>query len=152
MNELYSITDLLTRDLGPRQHELTNPATGKIERFKFAEGEATRCPRWAALALAALPGFEVADPRGKRLRIAAARRAAPARDLAPDEVVARLEELTQDALLARCQARDSGCGFGKSTRKTELVDWLLAREDGMAVGGTDEEDALGEIVLDEEAA
>ena len=151
MTDLYSATDLLTRDLGPRQHELTNPATGKVERFKFAEGEATRCPRWAALVLATWPGFEVQDPKGRSFRIEAARRAAPARELGPDEVIARLEELTQEALLARCQA-EPDCPLGKSARKTELVDWLLTRTRPAAAPDTTEEDELGEIELGEEAA
>ena len=151
MTDLYSVTDLLTRDLGPRQHELANPATGKVERFKFSEGEATRCPRGAALVLAALPGFEVQDPKGRTFRIETQRRAAPARDLGPDEVVARLEELTSEALLARCQA-EPDCPLGKSARKTELVDWLLTRARPAAAPPAAEEDELGEIEIGDEAA
>ena len=151
MTDLYSVSDLLTRDLGPRQHELTNPATGKIERFKFAEGEASKCPRWAALVLAALPGFEVTDPKGRSFRIESARRTAPARALGADEVIARLEELTQEALLARCQA-EPDCPLGKSARKTELVDWLLTRARPAAEPDPGQEDELGDIEIGDEAA
>lgn len=152
MSDLFSVTDRLTNDLGPRQHELADPVTGHISRFKFIASEATKCPRWAAERFAAIDGFDVVDAKGKVFKSAASNAPGLLRAIASNETIATFDELTQDALLQRCLAADEKCGFNKAAKKDAMVDWLTARADAPVAPTADVEDALGEIELEEVAA
>lgn len=124
MSDDFSVTDRHCEATGQRTHELINPETQRVQRFKFEPGKATDCPRWAAMRFAAIDGFDVRDGDDNQFRVNAEDQE-PLRALAPDETIARFEELTQDALLARCLALDAKCGFNKAAKKGEMVAFLI---------------------------
>lgn len=120
---MYGVTDKLCEDLGPRTHELIDPVSLKVKRFKCEAGVELKCPRWAAVKFAEIDSFEVIDPEGNPFKVAVPE-TAELRKLAADEVVARLVELTSEALLARCQAHP-GHGMNKASKKEAMITFLM---------------------------
>lgn len=55
-------------------------------------------------------------------------------ELDDDEVVAKLDELTQDALLKRCKRLDGSSGMTKGTKKDNLITFLIDNKPTNVVG------------------
>lgn len=126
--KLYTVTDTLCHELGKdRQHELTDPETNKIKRFKFNPDNPTPMPRWAAMKFAMISGFEVIDANGTKF-VAPPESEAQTLTLAPDELVARYDELTAEALFARCATYGEACSLKKSASKNDMIGFLLSQK------------------------
>lgn len=142
VKDLNAVTDA-------RRHDLMD-ADGKITAYDFMPGRYTEVPlalatRW----LVGNIGFEVKGPDGQILKLVAQPQdAAGGRGmvLRPDQVIASLDELTQDALIARAAAK--GGKFTKASGKKAVVEFLLAG--GVPLEGgiddTPENEALGVLL------
>lgn len=135
---IFQVVDL-TATQGPRRHEIVQDGRSHVYVFESAD-QPVAMPRAHALTLVGNAGFAVHEPSGQRLHTRPA--AAGPLVLRPDEVVARLEELTVDALLARAQALAGGGRFKRAgARRDDLIAFLIA---GLAAAGgaVDAEEAL----------
>ncbi len=71
--------------------------------------------------------FEVRDSRGRVIRPPSTKKVEGGRvDLAEDEVIAGLEELTKDALLKRCKRHEGSDDIKLSTSKNDMTAFLVA--------------------------
>jgi hypothetical protein len=133
-----------------RTHEFLNKDTGRVEFYRFhptADGQdnPTTVPQAFALLLAKNPDFLVKDDQGHELRIVETiDGAAPV--LAADQVIAKLTELTQEALVARVLA--AGGKGGKTTARAELIAFLI--NEASRAGG-DPELVVEDVDLDDAA-
>ncbi len=127
-----------------RVHEFLNPETGKIEIYRFEPDAAVPVPRTFALMLARNPDFLVRDEAGQELAIVDGP-AGPAPALGADQVVARLPELTHQALIDRVRA--VGGQASPATPKAEMIAFLV--NEAARAAPADDEDV---IVVDDEAA
>ena len=132
MSNIFKVTDLLATN-GPRVHDLaTNPARGGAREFKgFAFPDhrtAVEVPEEFALGLVGNDGFLVVDHTGRELKAVAQAveqaGAAPAEiTMRDDQVVARLDELTKEALMTRAVAIDGDNAEAHKT-KDQLIDFI----------------------------
>jgi hypothetical protein len=120
----------------PREHDLVWP-DGKMERFAFEPRAFREIPmvlatRW----LVGNGGFEVREggPGGPILKLVAQKQEAaqgPGFVMRPDQVVATLDELTLDALLARVQK--AGGTLARQAGKKALIEFLVTGDAPMDV-------------------
>ena len=108
----------------PRRHQIL--VDGGLVTYEFSPGVPTRMPEAHAMKFLA-SGFPVVDEKDrsvKGFRKSEPDGSVPA--LAPDEVIASLDELTQEALLVRAQAAPGGEAFKRGAKKSDLIDFLVA--------------------------
>lgn len=155
-----------------RTHHITYQ--GRPAQVTFEYGKALRLPFDAALKFLKEPAFIVIDPNtGEKFDPtpkAPEGVSSAALELAADEVIAKLDELTQEALFLRAKQLDGSDHLKKGTPKTELIAFLAAKrinEDkaakrskddidaipaGASVGGAMPEDALSKLIPDDAEA
>ncbi len=96
--------------------------------------------------------FEVKGPGGEIIRPPSTKSAAGRIELDDDEVIANLEELTNDALLKRCKRYDGSGGIRINTRKDEKIAFLIEQsskvEYGTARGSENAPPEMSESDLD----
>lgn len=127
------VRDLLALDQ-PRTHELPGE-DGRLVSYTFKPREHLPMPMAQAMMLVANDGFEVLDPAGKRLQVRTPGGQGGASKgivLRPDEVVARLDELTLDALLQRATRLPGGDELKKNDGKDKVIAFMLSagQDDG----------------------
>lgn len=110
-------------DQPDRVHEMM--VDGKRTAFTFKSGEKKRLPFDVAIRFN-LPGFIVTDPRtGSRYEPPPeAPESGAVQQLKPGEVVARLDELTIDALLIRVKVLPGGDKFSRTHGKEALAAFI----------------------------
>ncbi len=86
----------------------------------------TAVPRAVGMKLAAIEGFEVRDDEGRPIVIKPGEATKAVVHLAPDEVIARLDELTMSALANRYE-KIAGLPAPKDTKREDLIATLLQR-------------------------
>lgn len=150
-DDILYVRDRLARVGGkPRKHELI--VEGQQFLYAFEAGQRVPMPRVHALRFNLAPeGFEVTyDAAGKTIVEAAGpdagRAALPV--LEPDQVIARLDELTLDALLNRANVLDGGERLTKRDGKDTIMAFLKGtraapKDDGDDVQLMDEADTDG---------
>jgi hypothetical protein len=121
---IFKVRDVLATN-GPRTHELLD-SRGIVHKYVFPnDRDSIDIPMSMAASLIGNEGFIVQNQEGRELR--AVRRETQGANrgviLSFDETVAKYEELTQDALLARCKKLK--LSVNKSTPKPELISVLM---------------------------
>jgi hypothetical protein len=117
--DTFMVFDMNARSAG-RIHDMVDGT-----RYELHAGKGTPVPERHALLFLRDEAFKVVDPSGATLASVAhlANERDGSRALADDETIARYEELTHDALLARAVLRP-GAAFGRKSSKAELVAFL----------------------------
>ena len=144
VKDLNALTDA-------RRHDLIEP-DGSVKAYEFMPGRYTAVPLTVATRyLVGNSGFEVKGPDGQILKLVQQPQdAAGGRGLVlrPDQVIASLDELTQDALIAR--AAVLGGKFTKASGKKAVVEFLIAgpTPTAGAIDGTPEDEPLGILAKD----
>lgn len=120
--KMYEVVDSsCTSQYPSRIHDIN--IEGKIKQVKFAYGDKTLLPFAEAMKFQR-DGFEVLDDKGAAMPRAADTPMEIAVRLAPDQVIARLSELTADALYARAVTLPGGEKFKANTSKDTLIGFL----------------------------
>lgn len=124
-----------TTATSPRTHVMLDDKGNKVS-FTFPnDHESIDVPYQYALKFARIPEFHVTDPNGRLIRAVPQRRGSGGIQLNGDECIAKLEELTNAALLVRCQ--NAGGSQNKNTPKPQLIAFLQQMS-GMRVMAADE--------------
>lgn len=113
--------------VGTRTHELIDPE-GVLVQYSFAPGVPTSVPEWAAQRFIANPdGFIVKTDKGMTISKNHFQADATGEyiQLATNQVIASLDELTNAALLLR--ALQAGGKFKKGAKTPELIAFLLEK-------------------------
>lgn len=121
---LYKVRDLLAYN-GPRVHELPD-SRGIVRKYAFANSESfVEIPMPIAAKLIGNDGFQVLNERGHEMRVQKLEGEGNNKGviLAYDEVVAKYDELTLDALKARVER--AGGKIQQGARKDDLVSFLI---------------------------
>lgn len=146
---MYMVRDLNAKS-GERVHELMDPRTKRVSPYRFQnQWDGVQVPMAIALGLVGNPGFDVKDAKGRTLQ--------PSRTdgndnnsgviLRAHEVIATMDELTHEALIARANVITAKMGEGKFTKavkKEEVISFLLVNngsseeEAGVAAGVPDD--------------
>lgn len=155
MKKLAVIDTSATADCPVRVHDMM--VNGEWKRIEFNFGKPTVLDYAVAMKFN-LPGFIVRDADENEIAPPPVTSDAVAFQLAPDEIVARYDELTNEALVMRCVVKHGGERFvsGEGTRK-EMIGFLLGVDMPETITETvpeadeaDEDDEGEEIDLDAE--
>jgi len=126
-----------------REHTII--VNGEEVTYLFEQGKPRRMPAAHAMKFVKYPAFQVTDPAtGKRFEPIAdpAQRQVSIAALAPNQVIASLDELTPKALLHRCHTLNGGERYGANSDTREMIAFIIAASaPQQAEGGTDEMDA-----------
>jgi hypothetical protein len=121
----------LNTELGPRTHTFAGfgPDSTDLD-ISFEKGRKWRAvPRAIGMKLAAIEGFEVRDSDGRAFVIRTETKQKTATvHLAPDEVIARLDELTMQALARRVQ-ETTKFAPPKDAKREDMIAVLLRATD-----------------------
>lgn len=143
---VYKVIDTSATNEAPtRVHDIFY--NGKTERITFKAGEPTELPQGLAMKFNQ-DGFIVIDENGETYKPPVAKSEVVTKHLNDGEVVARLDELTIEALMARAALLPGGEKVKKS--KKELVEFLTTSKPskptpGEAPRGTAGKEELSEI-------
>lgn len=146
---MYQVRDLLATN-GARVHELVD-RRGLKQRYTFKDDQQyVQIPMSQASRLIGNDGFEVLNNRGLQLRVVkGVTGQAKGVTLSHDEVVAKYDELTTDALVARATVLGFLPEDGQEVTRDVLIDFLIERSileaEGTEVVGkkkADDEDAI----------
>lgn len=120
---MYQVWDTsATHSVRQREHEII--FNGEIETIHFEYNKPTLMPFEKAIKFRQ-EGFIVKDPNGFQV-VGPNKQVDTITDkLAPDEVIARLDELTIESLIVRAVMRPGGEHYSKSSSKTDLIKFLL---------------------------
>lgn len=121
----------LNTDLGPRTHTFAEAGPdGQDLDITFPKGRKwAPVPRAVGMKLAAIEGFEVRDADGRPIVIRPDTKQKTATiHLAPDEVIARLDELTTPALARRVQ-ETTKFAPPKDAKREDMIAVLLKATD-----------------------
>jgi hypothetical protein len=145
----WQVRDLNAKN-GIRYHE---PVVGQVVGLSAKEW--TSVPENIARKFLVDPAFEVLNEDGQPVASmpdqAKERGQAGNVRLKNDEVIARLDELNRDALMARAARIPGGEKFNRNTKRETLIDWLK-NQDKPARAGDDLADEDVEGMAPEEAA
>lgn len=100
---------------------------GIVEQVKFNYGEATKLPLAKALKFQKA-GFLVKDADDVLIPTPSETPETVKTQLKEGEIIARYEELTNEALLLRVAILPGGEAFTRASKKKELVDFLVVAE------------------------
>jgi hypothetical protein len=118
--------DLLAVD-GPRTHDFPDES-GKLRSITFEPRRFVAVPMDVAMILVGNEGFEVRDPNGTPLKVQ--KHTGPVGNqgivLRPDEVVAKLDELSTEALLERAKRFPEGGKLKKADGRAALISFILS--------------------------
>lgn len=121
---LYQVWDSsATPQAKERIHEII--FEGEIIEVTFNYNKPTLLPFEKAIKFRQ-DGFIVKDPAGFQVEGPNKKNDSVTDKLEKNEVIARLDELSLDALIVRAVMRPGGEKYSKSTSKKELIDFLLA--------------------------
>lgn len=120
----YDAEGKIKAGTGFRIHEQV--VNGQVKAYKFTHGEALPMVRAEAMKFARHASFTVTDKDGHRIE---PRIEAPSNNkpflLAEDQIVARLSELSNGALLTRVQMEPGGERFEKTTPREKQIGFLV---------------------------
>jgi hypothetical protein len=122
-HQYWAVIDTNARGI-TRKHE---PVLGAV--YDLSAEKSTKMPKAHAVAFLRDPAFKVLDENGEvqiplpEVEALDARKARPA-DLEPGQTIARFEELTDTALLARVLVRPGGHAIKPSSREA-MIDFLM---------------------------
>lgn len=121
--DVFMVIDkLATTASGARTHTYLSPDGDEID-FTFPPRKRVAVPRRFAMQLAAIDSFDVQDKAGREVKITATSKTLAAVTLAPDELIARYEELTDVALYAR--VKDVSGMEPKGVDRDEMILYLI---------------------------
>lgn len=137
---LYTVVDELAK-VKPRTHEVwvtRRRGDGRRERvpvgFTMHPGEPLKIPKEAAIQFAKIPEFTVRTPSGAKIKPPSEKAGSDGKvKLLPGQVVANVDELTDDALLKRARLLPGGERLPRTPKRADLVDFVMA-------GGEDVDD------------
>lgn len=139
----------LTAKKDARIHDLWDRSV--LRRYTFKPDEERELPMRVAAPLVANAGFRVTDDRGIVLRTVERTVNGERVSMRSDQVVARLDELTKEALIER--VREAGGDPAKLRTKEELAAWLIRQ---LAADAEAQAEAAarkpGAVVAEDEAA
>lgn len=145
---MFTVTDLnASSKSGPRVHEMLERQrlpNGKVEfvtrRFTFNPGEGLQMERDMALRFAKVDdSFEVRTPAGNKIKpVDALTEGGEKIALEPGQVIAAIEDLTNEALIDRAKALPGAEDMPANPKRDDLISFVLA-------GGSDDYDDLGEF-------
>lgn len=148
---------------GPRTHEQL--IDGAVKQFKFEPSKPLALEPAIAAKFLRHPAFQLVDEAGKVVAYARPPRqpeemgAGEKLELAKDETVARLDELTSPALLKRVVALPGGERFAKDAAdRAAIIKFIVATKEALAKANTSREkdvkadEFVPEGELDDEAA
>lgn len=115
-----------TQQYPKRTHELR--IGDRIEQFTFETGQKLSLPAAIALRFLKEPSFIVTDADGKRITPPPVEPENPLA-LGRGETIARLDELSAEALLIRCKAEPGGEKFKRNVGRQPMIDFLTERLD-----------------------
>lgn len=119
---MYKVIDTsATAEAPVRVHDVMY--SGKIEKVTFKANEATELPQSLAMKFNQ-DGFIVMDENGETYKPPVAKSEVVTKHLGEGEIVARLDELTVEALMARAALLPGGEKVKKS--KKELIEFLTS--------------------------
>ena len=128
---IVNVTDTTTTPrYHTRKHEIVVDEIIKEYTFKF--GRATPMPFAHAMKFLHIPSFECRHPDGTLIPalpdVAGRGNSGAPPALLPDEVIAKLDELTEEALVRRCNAISGGEQMTVTSGKDSLVRFLVNKE------------------------
>jgi hypothetical protein len=128
--KLFNVYDTSATAQNPvRIHDLV--FDGVVEQVRFTYGEATKLPLSKALKFQKA-GFVVKDAEDVLIPTPSETPETVKTQLKVGEIIARYEELTNEALLLRVAILPGGEAFTRSSKKKELVDFLIESEKNRA--------------------
>jgi hypothetical protein len=141
--ELDVLDTTATISYPKREHTII--VNGEEVTYLFEQGKPRRMPAAHAMKFVKYPAFQVTDPAtGKRFEPIAdpSQRQVSIAALAPNQVIASLDELTPKALLHRCHTMNGGERYGANSDPREMIAFIIAATaPQQAEGGADEMDA-----------
>lgn len=128
MTDILFVTDTTaTVDSPTRVHE--HMVAGKREKYVFGYATPLKLPRAVAMKFAKTESFIVEDADGNRVQpivtqpfINGVKRV----DLAVDQCIANFSELTDEALLIRCQQSNGGEVITRDNSRSQRIEFLVA--------------------------
>lgn len=146
--DVFMVIDkLATSVTGPRIHSYVDDDGEEVD-FTFPPRKAVAIPRRFAMKLAAIDSFDVKDKAGREVKITAQSKTLTAVTLAPDELIARYEELTDKALAARVTAM---VGMEpKGADRDEMIVYLIENSSPAAAPGGGDDEALQTALTDQD--
>lgn len=148
-DDFMVIDKLATAITGPRIHSYLGPDGDEVD-IVFKPKTRTPVPRAFAMKLAAIDSFDVQDRAGREVKITAQSQTLAAVTLAPDELIARYDELTDKALYARVTAV---AGMEpKGADREEMIVYLVenGRSSSAPGGRASDEEVLQTALTDPE--
>jgi hypothetical protein len=138
---------------GPRRHTII--VDGAEVTHEFQPGKPLAMPYAHAMKFLGIPAFQVADDQGSRVTPPADPKKSETTEgvhLADDEVVARLDELTMEALLLRANMAPGGEKLkkndGRATVQAFLAGHIKRTKDTARRASARPEDSLGDGSVD----
>ena len=148
--DTFLVLDKLATTLtGPRIHSYVGQ-DGEEHDILFKPKERAEVPRAFAMKLAAIDSFDVQDKAGREVKITAQSKTLAAVTLAPDELIARYDELTDKALYVR--VREIAGVEPKDADRDEMIVWLIenGRSSNTPGGRASDEEVLQTALTDPE--
>lgn len=126
----FTVCDLNAVE-APRRHRARDAHGALLGEYTFELAERKPMPAQHALAFVGKDGFEVRDDQGRQL---AANHGVQVEDgggiqLGEGEVVARVDELKNEALVRRAEQLPGGARFNMRSKRDDLVGFVLAGGD-----------------------
>lgn len=130
---MWSVIDTNAKEHSRTHHPL---GLGRVT-YVMSPGQPTSMPEAHAAKFLCDESFHVFDDAGRRvtsLRKPTDDEGEKGIQLADDEVIAKLDELGQEALLRRAHMQPGGEVFKKNARRDDLVEFLMEKRDPSAEG------------------
>ena len=144
---LYQVIDTSATVLAPhRQHDQV--INGVIKHFDFYYDKQTFLPREIALKFLK-EGFIVKSPEGSEVTMPGKDKELSTDKLAKDEVIAKLDELSLEALIVRSIMLPGGEKFSKSTSRQDLIQFLMGKKGAKRVASRPAEEEPEDELIDE---
>lgn len=127
LDELYVIDTTATAENPTRVHE--HMVAGRREKFTFGYGVRMKMPRAVAMKFAKTESFIVEDADGNRVQPIVTQpfiNGVKSVDLAVDQCIANFNELTDEALLIRCQQSNGGEVITRDNSRSQRIEFLVA--------------------------
>jgi hypothetical protein len=131
--------------MGPRTHLMPNEPGTRDSSYTFQDWQtATEVPIHHAMMFAQCPDFEVYDQDGKPLTMRNLEGVGGTGKLVlrPDETIARLDELSREALIDRAKRLPGGDKISRMKREDMLAALLAANKPDLRVEEEDADDLV----------
>jgi hypothetical protein len=126
-DDLFVTDTTATVDSPTRVHE--HIVAGKREKFTFGYATPVKLPRAVAMKFAKTESFIVEDADGNRVQPIVTQpfiNGVKSVDLALDQCIANFSELTDEALLIRCQQSNGGEVITRDNSRSQRIEFLVA--------------------------